>query len=68
MWSVSLLYLTYIREKKVVTLVVLTTLIFKFSLTISQLLANAIPVRGATFRKARYLLAGLLLSSFYLLL
>ncbi|MBQ4778640.1 hypothetical protein EXT64_15555 [Pectobacterium atrosepticum] len=33
----------------VVTLVVLTEREFRFSLFISQLLAKAIPVRGATF-------------------
>ncbi|EDP8564645.1 cytochrome c maturation protein CcmE [Salmonella bongori] len=38
--------------KFVVILVVLTTLIFRFSLQISQLMAKAIPVRGARFRKA----------------
>ncbi|ECG8261219.1 hypothetical protein FO131_17385 [Salmonella bongori] len=38
--------------KLVVILVVLTTLIFRFSLQISQLMAKAIPVRGAKFRKA----------------
>ncbi|MGC8401620.1 hypothetical protein ACP3P6_18095 [Enterobacter mori] len=36
----------------VVILVVLTESGFRFSLNISQLLAKAIPVRGATFRKA----------------
>ncbi|WKV52851.1 hypothetical protein PL145_04540 [Dickeya fangzhongdai] len=36
----------------VVTLVVLTEKEFRFSLLISQLLAKAIPVRGAKFRKA----------------
>ncbi|EBO9521072.1 TPA_asm: hypothetical protein G4Y20_001980 [Salmonella enterica subsp. enterica serovar Newport] len=36
----------------VVILVVLTTSVFRFSLFISQLLAKAIPVRGAKFRKA----------------
>ncbi|WP_241603484.1 hypothetical protein [Rosenbergiella nectarea] len=35
----------------VVTLVVLTYSRFKFSLFISQLLAKAIPVRGAKFKK-----------------
>ncbi|WP_145525151.1 hypothetical protein [Yersinia rohdei] len=35
-----------------VTLVVLTGHYFRFSLFISQLLAKAIPVRGAKFRKA----------------
>ncbi|EGE4656684.1 hypothetical protein SBON0123_003954 [Salmonella bongori serovar 40:z35:- str. 95-0123] len=38
--------------KLVVILVVLTTLIFRFSLQISQLMAKTIPVRGAKFRKA----------------
>ncbi|WP_324187997.1 hypothetical protein [Rouxiella silvae] len=37
----------------VVILVVLTTSEFRFSLLISHLLAKAIPVRGAKFRKAR---------------
>ncbi|WP_330993574.1 hypothetical protein [Pluralibacter gergoviae] len=37
----------------VVILVVLTDGGFRFSLLISQLLAKAIPVRGARFRKAR---------------
>ncbi|RYC47875.1 hypothetical protein DEH81_05800 [Pectobacterium zantedeschiae] len=37
----------------VVILVVLTEKEFRFSLLISQLLAKAIPVRGATFRKSR---------------
>ncbi|QHQ21406.1 hypothetical protein GMW71_14370 [Pectobacterium brasiliense] len=37
----------------VVILVVLTTPVFRFSLPISQLLAKAIPVRGAKFRKSR---------------
>ncbi|UJD88764.1 hypothetical protein FS594_08125 [Rahnella aquatilis] len=37
----------------VVTLVVLTGHYFRFSLFISQLLAKAIPVRGAKFREAR---------------
>jgi len=37
----------------VVILVVLTTSVFRFSLVISQLLAKAIPVRGAKFREAR---------------
>ena len=35
--------------EKVVILVVLTTLIFSFSLPISHLMAKAIPVRGAKF-------------------
>ncbi|ECC8735170.1 hypothetical protein DFR18_004437 [Salmonella bongori] len=38
--------------KLVVILVVLTTTIFRFSLPISYLMAKAIPVRGARFRKA----------------
>ncbi|EOX8525431.1 hypothetical protein [Salmonella bongori] len=38
--------------KLVVILVVLTPPIFRFSLPISQLMAKAIPVRGARFRKA----------------
>ncbi|PYA57471.1 hypothetical protein DMW52_11165 [Serratia marcescens] len=46
LWSVALQHL-------VVILVVLTTRAFRFSLFISQLLAKAIPVRGAIFRKAR---------------
>ncbi|ROU10102.1 hypothetical protein EB837_22585 [Kluyvera ascorbata] len=37
--------------QKVVIQVVLTTPIFRFSLPISQLMAKAIPVRGATFKK-----------------
>ncbi|WP_261242179.1 hypothetical protein [Serratia entomophila] len=37
----------------VVILVVLTEKDFRFSLHISQLLAKAIPVRGAIFRDAR---------------
>ncbi|TXE45898.1 hypothetical protein FOT55_21705 [Serratia bockelmannii] len=37
----------------VVILVVLTASQFRFSLFISQLLAKAIPVRGAIFREAR---------------
>ncbi|EBS6872078.1 hypothetical protein CBZ93_18165 [Salmonella enterica] len=44
-----------------VILVVLTTPIFRFSLPISQLMAKAIPVRGAKFRKACFR-AGFLLS------
>ncbi|EAB1951981.1 hypothetical protein FRJ12_18430 [Salmonella enterica] len=40
------------QEKIVVILVVLTTPIFRFSFPISQLMAKAIPVRGAKFRKA----------------
>ncbi|UCZ77402.1 hypothetical protein LHK94_01610 [Dickeya zeae] len=37
----------------VVILVVLTERQFRFSLLISQLMAKAIPVRGAKFRKSR---------------
>ncbi|RRO08403.1 hypothetical protein DMB81_007665 [Pectobacterium aquaticum] len=37
----------------VVILVVLTESEFRFSLFISQLMAKAIPVRGAKFRKSR---------------
>lgn len=37
--------------KMVVILVVLTERQFRFSLLISQLLAKAIPVRGAKFKK-----------------
>ncbi|WP_075337583.1 hypothetical protein [Yersinia enterocolitica] len=37
----------------VVTLVVLTRAEFRFSFLFSQLLAKAIPVRGAKFREAR---------------
>lgn len=37
----------------VVIMVVLTEIQFRFSLIISQLLAKAIPVRGAKFRKSR---------------
>ncbi|MFK8259038.1 hypothetical protein ACFL9S_14795 [Erwinia sp. AnSW2-5] len=40
-----------IEPKKVVILVVLTEREFRFSLLISQLLAKAIPVRGAKFKK-----------------
>ncbi|EAY2063401.1 hypothetical protein AH562_09635 [Salmonella enterica] len=36
-----------------VILVVLTTPIFRFSLPISQLMAKAIPVRGAKLREAK---------------
>ncbi|WP_373322572.1 hypothetical protein [Citrobacter sedlakii] len=43
-----------------VILVVLTEKEFRFSLLISQLLAKAIPVRGARFKEARFL-AGFLL-------
>ncbi|MEP9847036.1 hypothetical protein [Klebsiella quasipneumoniae] len=41
-------------HKKVVILVVLTTPIFRFSLPISQLMAKAIPVRGAKFKKPAF--------------
>ncbi|EPM0026338.1 hypothetical protein PU088_004750 [Citrobacter farmeri] len=52
---------TYIPSLNlVVTLVVLTETDFWFSLIISQLLAKAIPVRGARLKKARFL-AGFLL-------
>ncbi|ELW1645468.1 hypothetical protein [Enterobacter oligotrophicus] len=47
--------------KKVVILVVLTTLNFRFSLTISQLMAKAIPVRGAKFEKPAFKAGFLLL-------
>ncbi|EMH2843907.1 hypothetical protein V6F97_000667 [Escherichia coli] len=47
----------------VVILVVLTTSEFRFSLLISHLLAKAIPVRGAKFKKACFL-AGFLLSNY----
>ncbi|MCN6793991.1 hypothetical protein MLQ53_16760 [Escherichia coli] len=47
----------------VVILVVLTERQFRFSLNISQLLAKAIPVRGAKFKKACFL-AGFLLSNY----
>ncbi|KAB8147450.1 hypothetical protein FNV34_17405 [Raoultella ornithinolytica] len=39
------------QKKLVVILVVLTRLSFWFSLPISQLMAKAIPVRGAIFKK-----------------
>ncbi len=39
-------------RKKVVNLVVLTISIFCFSFPISQLMARAIPVRGAKFLKS----------------
>ncbi|WP_081214704.1 hypothetical protein [Pluralibacter gergoviae] len=42
-----------IHLEEVVTLVVLTEKLLPFSLFISQLLAKAIPVRGARFREAR---------------
>ncbi|HBX2619127.1 TPA: hypothetical protein MIZ55_05835 [Klebsiella pneumoniae] len=38
----------------VVILVVLTGRVFRFSLLISQLLAKAIPVRGAKFKKPAF--------------
>ncbi|GCU27103.1 hypothetical protein HmCms165_01049 [Escherichia coli] len=44
-------------------MVVLTERVFRFSLFISQLLAKAIPVRGAKFKKACFL-AGFLLSNY----
>ncbi|AQV37881.1 TPA: hypothetical protein ORS26_001513 [Escherichia coli] len=47
----------------VVILVVLTKRKFRISLIISQLLAKAIPVRGAKFKKACFL-AGFLLSNY----
>ncbi|MGS1844025.1 hypothetical protein [Klebsiella michiganensis] len=47
LWSVALQHL-------VVILVVLTTRAFRFSLFISQLLAKAIPVRGAKFKKPAF--------------
>ncbi|MEQ9745515.1 hypothetical protein ABRQ05_14555 [Pectobacterium actinidiae] len=43
----------FILWQKVVILVVLTKIKFEFSLLISQLLAKAIPVRGAKFKKSR---------------
>ncbi|EFN8014108.1 hypothetical protein MF939_004757 [Escherichia coli] len=46
-----------------VIMVVLTERVFRFSLFISQLLAKAIPVRGAKFKKACFL-AGFLLSNY----
>ncbi|EJG6613745.1 hypothetical protein ACRV6Q_001311 [Escherichia coli] len=46
-----------------VIMVVLTERVFRFSLFISQLLAKAIPVRGARFKKACFL-AGFLLSNY----
>ncbi|MBU9732182.1 hypothetical protein [Klebsiella variicola] len=48
----------------VVILVVLTTQNFRFSLPISQLMAKAIPVRGAKFKKACFR-AGFLLFNFH---
>ncbi|EPE9602191.1 hypothetical protein [Escherichia sp. MOD1-EC4550] len=50
------------QKKLVVILVVLTTPTFRFSLLISQLMATAIPVRGAKFKKACFR-AGFLLSN-----
>ncbi|MEX0484370.1 hypothetical protein AB3X27_18830 [Klebsiella variicola] len=47
-----------------VILVVLTEKEFRFSLLISQLLAKAIPVRGAKFKKACFR-AGFLLFNFH---
>lgn len=44
-------------------MVVLTERVFRFSLFISQLLAKAIPVRGAKFKKACFR-AGFLLSNY----
>ncbi|MGG7678549.1 hypothetical protein QIW42_12860 [Klebsiella aerogenes] len=58
LWSVALQHL-------VVILVVLTTRAFRFSLFISQLLAKAIPVRGAKFRKACFRAGFLLLIVLY---
>ncbi|HED3382997.1 TPA: hypothetical protein R4125_004684, partial [Enterobacter hormaechei subsp. steigerwaltii] len=43
-----------VSSKKVVILVVLTTKKFYFSLPISQLMAKAIPVRGAKFEKPAF--------------
>ncbi|MGM3184287.1 hypothetical protein [Dickeya sp. ZYY5] len=43
----------YNLQLLVVILVVLTERAFRFSLILSQLLAKAIPVRGAKFRKSR---------------
>ncbi|OWD73589.1 hypothetical protein, partial [Escherichia coli] len=54
-----------VSSKKVVILEVLTNREFRFSLLISQLLAKAIPVRGAKFKKACFL-AGFLLSNYQL--
>ncbi|PXJ81711.1 hypothetical protein DMR30_23315 [Klebsiella variicola] len=48
----------------VVILVVLTGRVFRFSLHISQLMAKAIPVRGAKFKKACFR-AGFLLFGFH---
>lgn len=45
----------------VVILVVLTTSVFRFSLVISQLLAKAIPVRGAKFERPAFRAGFLLL-------
>ncbi|EOJ4716019.1 TPA: hypothetical protein ACN6Z6_004261 [Escherichia albertii] len=41
-------------KQKVVSSVVSTNLIFRFSLPISLLMATAIPVRGAKFKKDRF--------------
>ncbi|HDU2900201.1 TPA: hypothetical protein RFG19_000102 [Klebsiella aerogenes] len=49
----------------VVIMVVLTEIQFRFSLIISQLLAKAIPVRGAKFRKACFRAGFLLLFALY---
>ncbi|EFI4240141.1 hypothetical protein HH736_001602 [Escherichia coli] len=49
-----------------VILVVLTTPTFRFSLPTSQLMATAIPVRGAKFKKACFR-AGFLLSNYQLI-
>ncbi|MGG8063357.1 hypothetical protein ACU61W_12310 [Klebsiella aerogenes] len=49
----------------VVILVVLTKRKFRISLIISQLLAKAIPVRGAKFRKACFRAGFLLLFALY---
>ncbi|MFH3050811.1 hypothetical protein ACTP12_28115 [Klebsiella michiganensis] len=44
----------YDQQLLVVILVVLTEIEFRFSLIISQLLAKAIPVRGAIFEKPAF--------------
>ncbi|QYM95386.1 hypothetical protein FGI04_05095 [Dickeya ananatis] len=44
-----------LRSKKVVSLVVLTNSIFCFSLSNSQLMAMAIPVRGAKFNALQFI-------------
>jgi hypothetical protein len=60
LWSIALQHL-------VVILVVLTTRAFRFSLFISQLLAKAIPVRGAKLEKpAQGNLSGLFAFGFWL--